>query len=193
MYVCQPNTGVVSAGASIDVQIIMQAQREAPLDLNAIKDKFLVQSVKLAENEKLSGESFNRSSGKEMQETRLKVIFLPPPAPPSPVPEEPSRSMTAEPRSNGAEKAAVTSNISGDTPAMSRGSAGGAGAGGAGVDTERLLRERDDAVARVRAVEAELAGSKVAVAGVANASGQGFTLIHLLLTAIICFLLGRYT
>ena len=180
---------MVSAGASIDVQIIMQAQREAPLDLNAIKDKFLVQSVKLAENEKLSGESFNRSSGKEMQETRLKVIFLPPPAPPSPVPEEPSRSVSAEPRSNGAERAAATNN-NGDTSAVSRGSYGG-GAGGAGVDTERLLRERDDAVARVRAVEAELAGCKVAVAGVA--SGQGFTLIHLLLTAIICFLLGRYT
>ena len=174
----------------------MQAQREAPLDLSAIKDKFLVQSVKLVENEKLGGDSFNRASGKDVQETRLKVVFLPPAAPPSPVPEEPSRSVTAEPRSNGAEKTVATNN-NGDTSAISRGSGGGGGggggAGGSGVDTERLMRERDDAVVRVRAVEAELAGCKVAVAGAANATGQGFTLIHLLLTAIICFLLGRYT
>jgi hypothetical protein len=44
-YCVRPNTGVVKPGETVDVLIIMQQQKEWPLDLTACKDKFLVQSL----------------------------------------------------------------------------------------------------------------------------------------------------
>ncbi|KAH7422493.1 hypothetical protein KP509_12G011000 [Ceratopteris richardii] len=70
----------------------MQAQREAPPDMQC-KDKFLVQSVVVPDDFKeqdISQELFNKDAGKDVSETKLRVVYIAPPQPPSPVREEPA-------------------------------------------------------------------------------------------------------
>ena len=62
-YAVKPNTGIVPANGSVDVQIIMQAQREMP-DFNNVKDKFLVQSCEIQAGEELSSEMFQKAKGR---------------------------------------------------------------------------------------------------------------------------------
>ncbi|KAL6007845.1 hypothetical protein ACLOJK_033349 [Asimina triloba] len=67
----------------------MQAQREAPPDMQC-KDKFLLQSVVAnpGMNAKdISQEMFNKESGNHVEECKLRVVYVAPPKPPSPVPE----------------------------------------------------------------------------------------------------------
>lgn len=88
-YCVRPNTGIVLPHGSCDVTVTMQAQREAPPDLQC-KDKFLVQSViaqEDAEQKNVSLDLFSKESGKEVFETKLRVVYVSPPQPPSPVPE----------------------------------------------------------------------------------------------------------
>ncbi|CAH9139717.1 unnamed protein product [Cuscuta epithymum] len=69
----------------------MQAQSEAPLDMQS-KDKFLVQCVIThpgAAPKDICQEMFNKEVGKYVQECKLKVVYVTPQRPPSPVPEEP--------------------------------------------------------------------------------------------------------
>ncbi|PKI41569.1 hypothetical protein CRG98_038080 [Punica granatum] len=47
-YCVRPNTGVVLPRSTCDVIVTMQAQKEAPLDMQC-KDKFLLQSVKASD------------------------------------------------------------------------------------------------------------------------------------------------
>eukprot|EP00250_Pteridium_aquilinum_P027263 c3454_g1_i1 orf=320-1042(+) len=89
-YCVRPNTGLVLPGASCDITVTMQAQREAPPDMQC-KDKFLVQSVVVKEGfeeQDISPDLFNKEPGKEVSETKLRVVYISPPQPPSPVPEE---------------------------------------------------------------------------------------------------------
>ena len=53
--------------------------------------------------------------------------------------------------------------------------------------------DRDEAIMKVKSLEAELTSIKSSQNMMNKAGVAGFTLIHLLLTSIICFLLGRYT
>ncbi|PKA46473.1 Vesicle-associated protein 1-2 [Apostasia shenzhenica] len=67
----------------------MQAQREAPPDMQC-KDKFLVQSVVVNPGttaKDITSEMFSRDSGNKFDEVRLRVIYVSPPQPPSPVHE----------------------------------------------------------------------------------------------------------
>uniref|UniRef100_A0A0E0PC08 MSP domain-containing protein n=1 Tax=Oryza rufipogon TaxID=4529 RepID=A0A0E0PC08_ORYRU len=71
------------------IDITMQAQREAPADMQC-KDKFLVQSVVVTEGtttKDVTGEMFNKGSGNVVDERKLKVVYVQPPRPPSPVRE----------------------------------------------------------------------------------------------------------
>lgn len=192
-YAVKPNTGIVPANGSVDVQIIMQAQREMP-DFNNVKDKFLVQSCEIQAGEELSSEMFQKAKGREVQETKLQVRYMQPPAPPSPVPEETSDSrMTGQsPRQTGVSNAGGATDSSDQRP----------GAGRVSVKddmaykpvNEQMRRERDAALMKLKNLEAELASVKSNQTAMMNKAGvAGFTLIHLLLTSIICFLLGRYT
>ncbi|KVH89798.1 Major sperm protein [Cynara cardunculus var. scolymus] len=79
-YCVRPNTGVVLPRSTCDVIVTMQAQKEAPPDMQC-KDKFLLQS-------------FSKNSGRVVEECKLKVLYLPPPQPPSPVLEEPDEGMS---------------------------------------------------------------------------------------------------
>ena len=84
-YCVKPNTGFVQAGATQVVHVIMQAQREWPADINACKDKFLVQSCPSGGSTDFT-ELF--AKGKEgLSESKLRVSYAQPAPPPSPVPE----------------------------------------------------------------------------------------------------------
>nr|XP_009411034.1 PREDICTED: vesicle-associated protein 1-3 [Musa acuminata subsp. malaccensis] len=88
-YCVRPNTGVVLPRSTCDVTVTMQAQKEAPPDMQC-KDKFLLQSV-IAENgvttKDITSEMFNKEPGKVVDEYKLRVVCVPA-SPPSPVPEE---------------------------------------------------------------------------------------------------------
>ncbi|KAH8488412.1 hypothetical protein Peur_059890 [Populus x canadensis] len=89
-YCVRPNTGVVLPRLSCDVIVTMQAQKEMPLDMQC-KDKFLLQSVITspgATAKDITPEMFNKEAGHEVEECKLRVVYVAPPGPPSPVREE---------------------------------------------------------------------------------------------------------
>ncbi|KAI9180485.1 hypothetical protein LWI28_005280 [Acer negundo] len=88
-YCVRPNTGVVLPRSTCDVIVTMQAQKEAPLDMQC-KDKFLLQSVvaSLGVSAKdITPEMFNKEAGHNVEECKLRVLYVAPPRPPSPVRE----------------------------------------------------------------------------------------------------------
>lgn len=88
-YCVRPNTGVVPPQSSAEVTVTMQAQREAPPDM-VCKDKFLVQSVTVPQGSStkdLSQDLFMKESGRDIREAKLRVLYVAPPQPPSPVAE----------------------------------------------------------------------------------------------------------
>jgi len=88
-YCVRPNTGVVLPHSSCDVIVTMQAQKEAPPDMQC-KDKFLLQSALAspgATTKDITPEMFNKESGNHVEESKLRVSYVPPPRPPSPVRE----------------------------------------------------------------------------------------------------------
>ncbi|KAL6981735.1 Vesicle-associated protein 1-2 [Sarracenia purpurea var. burkii] len=88
-YCVRPNTGVVLPRSACDVTVTMQAQKEAPPDMQC-KDKFLLQSAVAspgATTKDITPEMFNKESGNHVEECKLRVAYVPPPQPPSPVRE----------------------------------------------------------------------------------------------------------
>ncbi|GER31215.1 vesicle-associated membrane protein [Striga asiatica] len=88
-YCVRPNTGVVAPRSSCDVIVTMQAQKEAPVDMQC-RDKFLLQSAVVSPGlmvKDITAEMFNRESGNQVDECKLKVVYVPPAQPPSPVRE----------------------------------------------------------------------------------------------------------
>ncbi|XP_010264263.1 PREDICTED: vesicle-associated protein 1-1-like [Nelumbo nucifera] len=88
-YCVRPNTGIVLPRSTCDVIVTMQAQREAPPDMQC-KDKFLLQSVFASPGatvKDINPETFNKESGNHIEECKLRVVYVSPPQPPSPVPE----------------------------------------------------------------------------------------------------------
>ncbi|CAA0842687.1 Vesicle-associated protein 1-3 [Striga hermonthica] len=87
-YCVGPNAGVVLPNSACNVRVTLQAQEEAPLDMQC-RDKFLVQSVVApqgASSKDVTQEMFTREDGKIVDEFRLRVVYIPA-NPPSPVPE----------------------------------------------------------------------------------------------------------
>ncbi|CAA3001992.1 vesicle-associated 1-2 [Olea europaea subsp. europaea] len=67
----------------------MQAQKELPPDLQC-KDKFLLQSVVVnhgATQKDITPEMFTKEEGRVVEECKLRVLYVSPPRPPSPVAE----------------------------------------------------------------------------------------------------------
>ncbi|KZV47339.1 vesicle-associated protein 1-2-like [Dorcoceras hygrometricum] len=88
-YCVRPNTGVVVPHSASDVTVTMQAQKEAPPDMQC-RDKFLLQSVVVGTGITAKGitpEMFNKESGNQVEECKLKVSYIPPPRSSSPVRE----------------------------------------------------------------------------------------------------------
>ncbi|KAI3716839.1 hypothetical protein L1987_68026 [Smallanthus sonchifolius] len=91
-YCVRPNTGLVLPRSTCDVTVTMQAQKEAPPDM-LCRDKFLLQSVVISPGipaKDITPEMFSREPGRVVEECKLKVIYLPPPQPPSSVLEDPN-------------------------------------------------------------------------------------------------------
>nr|KJB24838.1 hypothetical protein B456_004G163800 [Gossypium raimondii] len=105
-YCVRPNTGVVLPASTGNViAVTMQAQKEAPPDMQC-KDKFLLQSVVASPGtaaKDITPEMFNKESGNRVEECKLRVVYLAPPQPPSPVQEgsEEGSSSTASVSDNG--------------------------------------------------------------------------------------------
>lgn len=88
-YCVRPNTGIVTPRSTCDVIVTMQAQKEAPADMQC-KDKFLLQSVKTVDGtspKDITADMFNKEAGHVVEECKLRVLYVSPPQPPSPVPE----------------------------------------------------------------------------------------------------------
>ncbi|XP_040989101.1 vesicle-associated protein 1-2-like isoform X1 [Juglans microcarpa x Juglans regia] len=110
-YCVRPNTGIVLPRSTCDVTVTMQAQKEAPPDMQC-KDKFLLQSAKAndgATTKDISPEMFNKEAGHVVEECKLRVVYVSPPQPPSPVQEgseegsSPRGSVSENGNANGAE------------------------------------------------------------------------------------------
>ncbi|XP_022574215.2 vesicle-associated protein 1-1-like isoform X2 [Brassica napus] len=72
-----------------DCVVTMQAQKEAPSDMQC-KDKFLLQGVTASPGvtaKDVSPEMFSKEAGYLVEETKLRVTYVAPPQPPSPVHE----------------------------------------------------------------------------------------------------------
>lgn len=88
-YCVRPNSGIVPPRSTADVVVTMQAQKEAPPDMQC-KDKFLVQSVIVNEGanaKEITADMFSKDSGNVVDEVKLRVAYVAPPRPPSPVHE----------------------------------------------------------------------------------------------------------
>jgi hypothetical protein len=87
-YCVRPSSGVVEAGQAREVQVIMQSQREAPPSFADCRDKFLVQAVPVgADVKEATSEMFDPAKARDVRQTKLRVVLVPPARPPSPVPE----------------------------------------------------------------------------------------------------------
>merc|ERR1712132_15139 len=65
--------------SKVPIQIMMSSQKEKPQDFDACRDKFLVQSVKLSEEEAghpISPNLFSKQGGKDVHEFKLKVGYV---------------------------------------------------------------------------------------------------------------------
>ncbi|KAK4260374.1 hypothetical protein QN277_003499 [Acacia crassicarpa] len=115
-YCVRPNTGIVLPRSTCDVIVTMQAQKEPPPDMQC-KDKFLLQSVKVNDGttpKDITAEMFNKEAGNVVEECKLRVLYVSPPQPPSPVPEgseegsSPRGSVSENGNVNGADFTTVT-------------------------------------------------------------------------------------
>ncbi|XP_010919540.1 vesicle-associated protein 1-1 isoform X3 [Elaeis guineensis] len=98
-YCVRPNSGIMLPRSTCDVIVTMQAQRDAPPDMQC-KDKFLVQSVIVNQGvtaRDITPEMFAKESGNVVDEVKLKVVYVSPPQPPSPVPEESEEGSSPRP------------------------------------------------------------------------------------------------
>ena len=97
-YCVRPSSGVVDPGATKEVQVIMQAQRDPPASLADCRDKFLVQAVAVAgDAREATPDMFDASKAKDIRQTKLRVVLVAPAKPPSPVPEGNEDSEAASP------------------------------------------------------------------------------------------------
>lgn len=174
-YCVKPNTGCVAPGATQTVHVIMQAQREWPADMNACKDKFLVQST-VSGGETDFAKLFHKEN-EDIKEDKLRVSYVHPAPPPSPVPEGEeekgdeaaerptlSRMYTSKPDfdSAKAEAKAARSAAPEDTAALQR-------------EVERYRLKNESLTADLNMA---LRNDKEGVAG----ASRGFSLLHLLIT-----------
>lgn len=77
-YFVRPNSGVIQPWDSSVIRVTLQAQREYPPDMEC-KDKFLLQSVIVppqTEIDELPQDTFNRESGKAIEERKLRVVYI---------------------------------------------------------------------------------------------------------------------
>ncbi|KAL2903054.1 Vesicle-associated protein 2-1 [Bienertia sinuspersici] len=79
-YYVRPNTGVLHPWDSCVIRVTLQAQQEFPPDMQC-KDKFLLQSTVVSPNSEvddLPQDTFNKESGRTIEECKLRVVYVSP-------------------------------------------------------------------------------------------------------------------
>ncbi|TMW85553.1 hypothetical protein EJD97_022965 [Solanum chilense] len=77
-YFVRPNTGVIHPWDSCFIRVTLQAQKEYPSDMQC-KDKFLLQSTIVnSDAEELPPDTFNKDSGRNVEECKLRVVYISP-------------------------------------------------------------------------------------------------------------------
>ncbi|KAL7608931.1 vesicle-associated protein 1-1 isoform X1 [Lactuca sativa] len=186
-YCVRPNTGVVLPYASCDVIVTMQAQKEAPPDMQC-KDKFLLQSAVATPGispKDITPELFSKDSGNQVEECKLKVNYVSPHQPPSPVRE--GSEEGSSPRASISDNVTVNTNDSSSVPR------GFAESNEKLSETRslisRLTEEKNSAVQQKNKIHQELEmlrrqGNKT--------SGGGVSLITVLFIGLLGIILGYY-
>uniref|UniRef100_A0A5B6ZD92 Putative vesicle-associated protein 1-2 n=1 Tax=Davidia involucrata TaxID=16924 RepID=A0A5B6ZD92_DAVIN len=183
-YCVRPNTGIVLPRSTCDIIVTMQAQKEAPPDMQC-KDKFLLQSVVSspgATTKDITPEMFNKESGNHVEECKLRVSYVPPPQPPSPVRE--GSEEGSSPRASVSDNGTVNS---AEFTAVSR----------AYVDPQdnssearalisKLTEEKNSAIQQINKLQKELEFLRHE----GNRSRGGIPLIYVVLVGLLGILLG---
>ncbi|XP_050230044.1 vesicle-associated protein 2-1 [Mercurialis annua] len=81
-YFVRPNTGVIQPWDSCAIRVTLQAQHEAPPDMQC-KDKFLLQSTVVPTHtdvDELPPDTFTKDGGKTVEECKLRVLYVAPSA-----------------------------------------------------------------------------------------------------------------
>lgn len=183
-YCVRPNTGIVLPRSTCDVIVTMQAQREAPPDMQC-KDKFLVQSVVATSATTVKDivpEIFTKESGNTVDEVKLRVVYVSPPQPPSPVPEGSEEGSSP--------RASVSDN--GTTASMDFGNASRAPGELQEKSSEamalisRLTEEKNAATQQNNKLRQELELLRKEV----SKQGGGFSFVFVVIVALLAIILG---
>ncbi|XP_076884357.1 vesicle-associated protein 2-1-like [Bidens hawaiensis] len=78
-YFVRPNTGIIQPRGSCIIRVTLQAQLEYPPDMQC-KDKFLLQCTPVSpetDSENLPQNTFSKEPGKQLEECKLKVVYIP--------------------------------------------------------------------------------------------------------------------
>ncbi|KAL3616505.1 Vesicle-associated protein 1-2 [Castilleja foliolosa] len=184
-YCVRPNTGVVAPHFSCAVIVTMQAQKEAPPDMQC-RDKFLLQCVAVSPGstaKDITAEMFNKESGNQVDEFKLRVTYIPPPQPPSPVRE--GSEEGSSPRASVSDNGAVNQTL--DFNSISKGF----------VEAQentpevkavisRLTEEKHSAIRQSHKLQQELE----LLRRQRNNSRGGIPFTYVIIVALICILLG---
>ncbi|XP_017237901.1 vesicle-associated protein 1-2 [Daucus carota subsp. sativus] len=173
-YSVRPNNGIVLPRSQSNVTVTMQALRESPPDMQC-NDKFLVQCVAAppgATVKDITPDMFNKEAGNHVEESKLRVSYVHPRRPPSPVREE-SEEETSENMnvvSKGSSENQITSSKANDL-----------------IST--LTKEKQSIIQENKRLQAELELLKRSPRK--NSSG-GLSIYYVLLIALLSILLGYY-
>ncbi|CAN1188757.1 Vesicle-associated protein 1-2 [Linum perenne] len=203
-YCVRPNTGVVPPRSACDVIGVslalalalaliccstMMAQKEAPVDMFQCKDKFLLQSVVTspgATAKDVSAEMFNKEAGHHVEERKLRVVYVAPPRPPSPVREgseegdEPRTSLS----DNGGVNAVEHTSVS--TPEFGRRIEPFDNSSEASALISKLTDEKDSAIKQNKQLQRELE----LLRNQTSRNRVGLPITYVVIVALLGLLLG---
>lgn len=187
-YCVRPNTGLVLPGASCEITVTMQAQRDAPPDMQC-KDKFLVQSVVVSDGfleQDISQDLFNKEPGKEVWESKLRVVYIAPPQLSSPVNEEEGEEGIASGGVDNGDRAFDTVRDSSDLKAKLAEKKS---------QIVRLTEEKKAALQKTQQLQDEISSMMAKSGGKAMAqqnTASGFSFLFLLAVGLLGIMLGYF-
>ncbi|PWA52711.1 Major sperm protein [Artemisia annua] len=180
-YCVRPNSGIVLPHSTCNVVVTMQAQKETPPDMQC-KDKFLLQGAVAspgATPKDITPELFNKESGNLVEECKLKVNYVAPPRPPSPVREGSEEGSSP--------RASISDNGSIDTNAAPRSFAESNDKSSEAMALiSKLTEEKNSAIQQSKKLHQELE----LLRRQGNKSSGGISLMYVLLIGLLGLLLG---
>nr|XP_043629330.1 vesicle-associated protein 1-2-like [Erigeron canadensis] len=185
-YCVRPNTGVVLPHSTCDVIVTMQAQKEAPPNMQC-KDKFLLQSAVAspgASPKDITPELFNKESGNQVEEFKLKVNYVAPKRPPSPVRE--GSEEGSSPRASISDNGTINTTDSTTVPRVYNESHENSSETRALIS--KLTDEKNSAIQQSKRLQQELE----LLRRQGNKTSGGIPFIYVLLIGILSILLGYF-